>query len=86
MYKIEFIPTGHVFELPDVTAEELKINFPQDYKILEKNGKKFKDKIVEREVADTKSIRSKVVEQESEVVQKQKNKRRKQDGKKQLLS
>ena len=26
MYKIEFIPTGHIFELPDITAEELKEN------------------------------------------------------------
>ena len=24
MYKIEFIPTGHTFELPDITAQELK--------------------------------------------------------------
>ena len=38
MYKIEFIPTGHTFELPDITAEELKEKFPEDYKILEKNG------------------------------------------------
>ena len=35
MYKIEFIPTGHTFELPDITAEELKEKFPEDYKILE---------------------------------------------------
>ena len=41
MYKIEFIPTGHTFELPDITAEELKEKFPEDYKILEKNGIKF---------------------------------------------
>ena len=24
MYKIKFLPTGHIFELPDITAEELK--------------------------------------------------------------
>ena len=24
MYKITFIPTGHIFELPDETAKELK--------------------------------------------------------------
>ena len=44
MYKIEFIPTGHVFELPDITAEELKKTYPEDYKILEKNGKKYQDR------------------------------------------
>ena len=62
MYKIEFIPTGHTFELPDITAEELKKNFPQEYKILEKNGKKFRDKIKKIEPIDEKSIYSKVVE------------------------
>ena len=35
MYKIKFLPTGHIFELPDITAEELKRNFPEDYQILE---------------------------------------------------
>ena len=45
MYKIEFIPTGHTFELPDITAQELKEKFPEDYKILEKNGKKYRDRI-----------------------------------------
>ena len=45
MYKIEFIPTGHIFELPDITVEELKEKFPEDYKILEKNGKKFRDRV-----------------------------------------
>lgn len=62
MYKIEFIPTGHTFELPDITAKELKEKFPQDYKILEKNGKKFRDKIKKSEPVDEKSIYSKVVE------------------------
>ncbi len=44
MYKIKYNVTGHVFLLPDETAQELKDKFPNDYKILEKNGKKFKDK------------------------------------------
>ncbi len=44
MYKIKYIPTGHEFLLPDETAKELKDKFPNDYKILEKNGKKFSDK------------------------------------------
>ena len=44
MYKIKYLITGHVFLLPDETAQELKDKFPNDYKILEKNGKVFKDK------------------------------------------
>lgn len=44
MYKIKYLITGHVFLLPDETAQELKDKFPNDYKILEKNGKKFTDK------------------------------------------
>ena len=43
MYKIEFCPTGHVFILPDETAKDLKSKYPDEYKILEKNGKKFRD-------------------------------------------
>jgi len=44
MYKIKYLITGHEFLLPDETAQELKDKFPNDYKILEKNGKVFKDK------------------------------------------
>ena len=44
MYKIKYLITGHEFLLPDKEAQELKDKFPNDYKILEKNGKKFKDK------------------------------------------
>lgn len=44
MYKIKYLVTGHEFLLPDETAQELKDKYPNDYKILEKNGKKFKDK------------------------------------------
>lgn len=66
MYKIEFIPTGHIFELPDITAKELKERFPQDYKILEKNGKKYRDKIRKVGQIDDKSIYSKVVEEDKE--------------------
>jgi len=43
MYKIKNLLTGHEFLLPDETAQELKNKYPNDYKILEKNGKKFKD-------------------------------------------
>lgn len=61
MYKITFIPTGHIFELPDETAKELKQNFPDDYKIIEKNGKKYRD-IVKKTKVDDGSIYTKVVE------------------------
>jgi len=62
MYKIKYIPTNHIFELPDITAEDLKQRFPNDYKILEKNGKKYRDKMPKKEVVIEGSIRSKVVE------------------------
>ena len=62
MYKIEFIPTGHIFELPDLTAEELKEKFPEDYKILEKNGKKFKDRVKKKTIISNGSIYDLVVD------------------------
>lgn len=62
MYKIMYINTGHVFVLPEADARELKEKFPEDYKILEKNGKKFRDKIPSKKVVDNKSIYSLVVE------------------------
>ena len=62
MYKIEFVPTGHTFELPDITAEELKTKFPEDYKILEKNGKKYRDRVSEKVKVTNGSIRDLVVE------------------------
>ena len=64
MFKIEFVPTGHVFELPDMTAQELKDKFPSDYKILEKNGKKYRDRLKKkREKINEDSIYSLVVEE-----------------------
>lgn len=63
MYKITYLPTGHIFELPDLTAAELKEKFPNDYKILEKNGRKFKDKLKKKKNED-KSILSKILEEE----------------------
>ena len=62
MYKIEFIPTGHTFELPDITAEELKEKFPEDYKILEKNGKKYRDILKKKKSVDNDSIYEKVID------------------------
>jgi len=64
MYKIMYLPTGHIFTLPDETAQELKKKFPEDYKILEKNGKKFKDKLPRKKIVDDKSIYHLVVEEE----------------------
>ena len=64
MYKIEFIPTGHTFELPDITAQELKENYPEDYKILEKNGKKFRDKVTKKVIKDSASIYEKVIDKQ----------------------
>ena len=63
MYKITYLPTGHIFELPDEAAGELKEKFPDDYKILEKNGKKVRDSSRKKSKnTSTKSIYSKVVE------------------------
>ena len=62
MYKITYIPTGHTFELPDITAQELKSKSPEDYKILEKNGKKYRDRISKKVKVNNGSIRDLVVE------------------------
>ena len=62
MYKIKFLPTGHIFELPDITAEELKRNFPEDYQILEKNGKKYRDVVKKKSKINNGSIYDLVVE------------------------
>ena len=62
MYKIAFVPTGHTFELPDITAEELKEKFPEDYKILEKNGKKYRDRLKKKVIVDNGSIYEKVID------------------------
>lgn len=64
MYKITYLPTGHVFELPDDAAKELKEKFPEDYKILEKNGKKFNDKPKKKQMADNGLILDKVLDKE----------------------
>ncbi|MCQ2754704.1 MAG: hypothetical protein MJ231_06620 [bacterium] len=62
MYKIKYIPTGHIFELPDIVAKDLKSKFPDDYQILEKNGKKVRDTVKKKVVKDDKTIYSLVVE------------------------
>ena len=62
MYKIKYLSTGHIFELPDITAEDLKLKFPAEYKIIEKNGKKFRDNVPLKQNVGNSSIYSKVVE------------------------
>ena len=44
MYKIKYLVTGHIFLLPEKDAKDLKEKFPDEYKILEKNGKKYQDR------------------------------------------
>ena len=63
MYKIEYLKTGHVFVLPEKDANELKASFPDDYKILEKNGKKFKEPKKTKKKDDG-TIRNLVVEED----------------------
>ena len=65
MFKIKYIPTGNIFVLPKKDAELLKEKSPQDYLILEKNGKKFKDKIPQKIESDSKSILSQIIDKEA---------------------
>lgn len=44
MYKIKFIPTGHVFILPESEAKRLKKQNPNEYLILEKMARNTKIK------------------------------------------
>ena len=65
MYKIKYLKTGHIFFLPEKDAKELKEKFPDEYKILEKNGKKFRDnRLKPKKEIDLKNIRDLVVEEE----------------------
>ena len=64
MYKIKYLPTGNVFVLPKDDAMALKENSPSAYQIIEKNGRKVKDKIKPKIKEDENSIFSKVVEKE----------------------
>lgn len=63
MYKIKYLPTGHTFLVPEQDAKELKEKYPDEYKILEKNGKKVRDTVKKKPKSDDKSIYSKVVEE-----------------------
>lgn len=64
MFKIKYLPTGNIFVLPAKDAKLLKEKSPEDYQIIEKNGRKFKDKIKPKIEDKENSIYSKVVERE----------------------
>lgn len=71
MIKIKYLPTGNVFVLPENTAKELKLKAPNEYKIIEKNGRKVKDNPAPAKQKTDKSILALVLDTEAE------NKRRK---------
>lgn len=62
MYKIKYLPTGHIFIIPETDAKILKEKSPDEYIILEKNGKKFNDRIKKKTETDDKLILSKVLD------------------------
>lgn len=62
MYKIKYLPTGHIFIIPETDAKILKEKSPNEYIILEKNGKKFNDRIKKKTETDNKLILSKVLD------------------------
>ena len=62
MYKIKYLVTGNEFILPAETAQELKNKYPNDYKIIEKNGKKFRD-LKKKKTVKEGSIRDLVTEE-----------------------
>lgn len=65
MYKIKYLTTGHVFLLPEKEAQELKDKYPSEYQILEKNGKKYRDrKLKQKKEINLKNIRNLVMEEE----------------------
>lgn len=64
MYKIKYLITGHIFLLPEKDAKELKEKYPDEYQIMEKNGKKYRDKPTKKKKEiDFKDIREFVVEE-----------------------
>lgn len=61
MYKIKYLPTGNIFVLPKEICMDLKEKSPTDYQILEKNGRKFKDKVPEKIIINEDNILSQVL-------------------------
>ena len=66
MIKIKYLPTGNVFVLPEIEAERLKQKSPSEYKIIEKDGKKFKDNLNPAQPKTDKSILALVLDTEEE--------------------
>ena len=66
MIKIKYLPTGNVFVLPEIEAERLKQKSPSEYKIIEKDGKKFKDNWKPVQSKTDKSILALVLDTEEE--------------------
>ena len=63
MYKIKYLVTGHIFILPEEEAKKLKEQFPFEYQILEKNGKKVRDSVKKKpKEIDLNDIKEVVVE------------------------
>ena len=65
LQKTEILSNAEIILIEDLTAEELKSKFPDDYKILEKNGKKFRDRTKKKPVIKNGSIYDLVVEKEA---------------------
>ena len=64
MYKIKYLITGHTFMLPEKDALELKEKYPSEYQIMEKNGKKYRDrKTKQKKEIDLKNIRDLVIDE-----------------------
>ncbi len=64
MYKITYVPTGHIFELPDDAANELKEKFLMITKLSRKTVKKVRESRTKKtKKVNSKSIYSKVVEE-----------------------
>lgn len=61
MFKITYLPTGHTFVLPAEEAKELREKYPNEYRIVEKNGKKFKDKA--KKIVSDKTLLSKILDE-----------------------
>ncbi len=74
MIKIKYLPTGNIFLLPDDEAEELKAKSPDEYKIIEKDGKKFNDKTKPVSKKTDKSILELVLDEKQGITTKRRKK------------
>ena len=74
MIKIKYLPTGNIFLLPNSEAEELKAKSPDEYKIIEKDGKKFNDKTKPVSKKTDKSILELVLDEKQGITTKRRKK------------